>query len=78
MEMFRTKWNSVGLAENPFYFILFKWIIYRFEKYQRAIVGCSSPDSVAMVEKKLGKTFSWVFHVFFKLAKKRGFLIKIE
>ena len=32
----------------------------KFEKYQRAILGASSSDSVAPSEKKFTKTFSWV------------------
>ena len=31
-----------------------------FEKYQKAILGPSSSDSVGTSEKKFGKTFFWV------------------
>ena len=61
MVMFRTKWNSVGLPENPLPLILFfKWTFFipfliKFEKYQRAILGPSSPDSVTTIEKKSAK-----------------------
>ena len=41
-----------------------------FEKYQRAILGPSSPDSVAIFGRKLGKAF---YGVFFKPAKKVDF-----
>ena len=40
--------------------------MFKFEKYQRAILRPSSSDSVATLEKKLGKTFSWVWMGFFK------------
>ena len=55
MAVIRTKWNSMGLPENPLPLILFffKWRTYMFEKYQRAILGPSIPV--------LGKTFYWVF-----------------
>ena len=46
----------------------------KFEKYHRAILGPSSFDSVATLENKFGKTFSWVYMVFLKKpAKKVGF-----
>ena len=62
MALFRTKWNSVGLSENPLPLILFfKWKTYMFEKYERVILRPSSPDSVAIFKKKVGKTFYWVF-----------------
>ena len=61
MAMFRTKWNAMGLPENPwpnpFDSFFFNEELYMFEKYQRAILGPSSPDSVAIFERKLGKTF---------------------
>ena len=77
MAMFRTKWNSVGLPENPLPLILFfkKWRIYMCGKYQREILGPSSPDSVAIFEKKLGKTFYWVF---FKPVKRVDFWSKLD
>ena len=59
MAMFRRKWNSISMPENPLPLI---------EKYERAFLGPSSPDSVAIFEKKLGKTFFWVS--FFKPAEK--------
>ena len=34
--------------------------MFMFEKYQKAILGPSSSDSVATLEKKFGKTFFWV------------------
>ena len=51
--------------------------MFKFEKYQRAILGPSSFDSVASLEKKFGKTFSWVCLGFLKNAsQKSGILIK--
>ena len=51
--------------------------MFKFEKYQKAILGPSSSDSVATLEKKFGKTFSWVCMGFFKKAsQKSGILIK--
>ena len=47
--------------------------MFKIEKYQSAILGPSSSDSVAIFEKKLGKTFYWVF---FKPAKKVEFWSK--
>ena len=50
--------------------------MFKFEKYQRAILGPGSSDSVATLEKKVRKTFSWVCMVFFlkkKTAKKVEF-----
>ena len=47
--------------------------MFKIEKYQSAILGPSSSDSVAIFEKKLGKTFYWVF---FKPAKKVDFWSK--
>ena len=54
--------------------------MFKFEKYQRAILGPSSSDSVATLEKKFRKTFSWVCMVFFfkKNSQKSGILIKTE
>ena len=40
----------------------------KFEKYQRAILGSSSSDSVATFEKKFGKIFSWICMFFKKKA----------
>ena len=40
--------------------------MFKFEKYQRAILGPSSSNSVATLGKKFGKTFSWVCMVFFE------------
>ena len=34
--------------------------MFKFEKYQCAILGPSSSDSAANIEKKFGKTISWV------------------
>ena len=58
----RTKWNSTSLPENflPLNFFLTKWRMFKFEKYQCAILGPSSSDSAANIEKKFGKTISWV------------------
>ena len=51
--------------------------MFKFKKYQRAILGPRSSDSVATLEKKSGKTFSWVFMSFFKKAcQKSEILIK--
>ena len=33
---------------------------FKFEKYQCAVLGSSSSDSVANIEKKFGKAISWV------------------
>ena len=60
MAMFRTKWNLIGLPENSLLLIiiifLMKFFYYlfliKFEKYQREILGPSSPDSVPIIEKK--------------------------
>ena len=41
-----------------------------FERYQTEILGPSSPDSVAIFEKELGKIFKLVF---FKPGKKVDF-----
>ena len=51
--------------------------MYKFEKYQKAILRPSSSDSVATLEKKFGKIFSRVCMGFFKNAsQKSGILIK--
>ena len=51
--------------------------MFKFEKYQRAILGPSSSDSVTTLEKKFGKTFSWVCIGFLKKAsQKNGILIE--
>ena len=52
--------------------------MFKFEKYQSAILGPSSSDSVATLKKKFGKTFSWVCMSFFlkKASKNSGILIK--
>ena len=51
--------------------------MFKFEKYQRAILGASSSDSVAPLEKKFRKTFSRVSMSFFKKAwQKSEILIK--
>ena len=44
MAMFRLKWNSIGLPENPFLLILFflKRRTRKFQKYQRAILVSKS------------------------------------
>ena len=42
--------------------------MFKFEKYQRALLGPSNSDSAATLEKKFGKTFSWVCMSFFKKA----------
>ena len=41
------------------------------------ILGCSSPDSVATLEKKLGRTLFWVCMVFFKSQLKKAKLAKL-
>ena len=46
--------------------------MFKFEKYQRAILGPSSSDSVATLEMKCGKTFSWVCMGFLKKASQKG------
>ena len=72
--MFRPKWYSTSLPENPLPLTFFKWRMLKFEKYHRAILGPSSFDSVATLENKFGNTFSWVCMVFLKKpAKKVGF-----
>ena len=51
--------------------------MFKFEKYQRAILGPNNSDYVATLEKKFEKTFSWVCMSFFKKAsQKSGVLIK--
>ena len=51
--------------------------MFKFEKYQRAILGPSSSDPVTTLEKKFGKTFFWVCISFFtKASQKSGILIK--
>ena len=39
--------------------------MFKIEKYQNPILGPSSSNSVANLEKKFGKTFSWVCMGFF-------------
>ena len=46
-----------------------------FEKYQRAILGPSSPDSVAVFEKDLERHFT---DFFFKASQKSRFLVKLR
>ena len=68
MAMFRTKWNLIGLPENslPLIIIIFlmKFFYYlfliKFEKYQREILGPSSPDSVPIIEKKKTQPKKWI------------------
>ena len=51
--------------------------MFKFGNYQRAILGPSRSDSVATLEKKFGKTFSWVCMIFLKKAsQKSGILTK--
>ena len=45
--------------------------MFKFKKYQKAILGPSNSDSVATLEKKLGKTFSWVCMSFLKKCPKK-------
>ena len=45
--------------------------MYKFEKYQKAILRPSSSDSVATLEKKFGKIFSRVCMGFFKMPAKK-------
>ena len=52
------KFNQ-SARRSPFFYSFF--LMNKFEKYQRTILGPSSPDSVAIFEKKLGKTFYLVF-----------------
>ena len=49
--------------------------MFTFEEHQRAILEPSSSDSLATLEKKFGKTFSWVCMGFSK-KKKKVILIK--
>ena len=44
--------------------------MFKFDKYQRAILGPSSSDSVTALEKKFEKAFSWVIGFFSKKKKK--------
>ena len=69
-QFFRTKWNSKSLPENPLPLIFFQWRMFMLEKYQRAILGPTSSDSVASLGKEFGNTFSWVCMAFFKKKKK--------
>ena len=51
--------------------------MFKFKKLERAILGPSTSDSVATLEKKFEDTFSWVYMEFFKKARqKSGILIK--
>ena len=51
--------------------------MFKFEKYQCAILGPSSSDSAANIEKKFGKTISWVCMDFKKkTSRKSEILIK--
>ena len=53
--------------------------MFKSEKYHRKILGPSSFDSVATLEKKFENTFSWVCMGFLKKAsQKRGILINTE
>ena len=45
--------------------------MFKFEKYQSAILGSSSSDSVAILKKKFGKTFSWVCMGFLKKSQQK-------
>ena len=38
--------------------------MFEFDRYQGAILGPSSSDSVTTLENKFGKTFSWVIGFF--------------
>ena len=52
--------------------------MFKFKKYQRAILGPSSSYSVATLEKKFGKTFPWVCMSFFKKSSQKSeILIKV-
>ena len=65
--MFRTKSKIVWEC----------WRMFKIEKYQNPILGPSSSDSVVNLEKKFGKTFSWVCMIFLgKASQKSGILIK--
>ena len=44
--------------------------MFEFDRYQGAILGPSSSDSVTTLENKFGKTFSWVIGVFFFFFRK--------
>ena len=51
--------------------------MFKFEKYQTSIMRPSSSDSVATLENKFEKTFSWVCMGFFKKdCQKSEILIK--
>ena len=50
--------------------------MFKFEEHQRAILEPSSSDSVATLEKKFGKTFSWDCMGFSKKKNKKVILIK--
>ena len=53
--------------------------MFKFEKYRRTILGPTSSDYVVTLEKKIGKTFSWVSMGFSKKAsQKYGILIKTQ
>ena len=53
-----------------FDFFLKNWRMFTFEEHQRAILEPSSSDSLATLEKKFGKTFSWVCMGFSKKKEK--------
>ena len=48
------------------------WRILKLEKYQRVILGASSPDSLATLENKFGRTLSWFVWVFLKSQLKKA------
>ena len=51
--------------------------MFNFENYQCAILGPSSSDSVANIEKKFGKAIFWVcMNCLKNISRKSGILIK--
>ena len=71
--MFRTNCNPTSLPENPLpsIFLFQKQRMFKFKKYQSAILRSSRPDYVTTLEKNLEGHFPGLNH-FFKSHPKRG------
>ena len=63
------KFNLFAKKFPSFDFFFLNWRMFTFEEHQRAILEPSSSDSLATLEKKFGKTFSWVCMGFSKKKK---------
>ena len=62
------------MRKSPAFILFFKKkrTMFKFEKHQSTILGPSSSDSLTYIEKKFGKTFSWVCMVCFKKPAKNS------